>query len=457
MGDIDGLARSIASVGLLHPVVVTPDGTLIAGGRRMAACRTLGWSEIPVTEVDLDEIATGELAENVERKDFTPLEIDAIRRKLAAIETAAAKARQGARTDLGDTSAKVSHKSPERAVDRIGAFAGVSGRQVEKIARVADAAERDPERFAPVAAEMDRTGSVDAAYREVIKAEKAAALEAARAAHQAALDKAAHADVVWDEWLNCVPEDSLASVLGCEPEQIAEWLAQRQSNPSHLAPPASRQHFDIWSFHRADGDSGYFGKMPPQVVENLLWFYTKPGDIVVDPFAGGGTTIDVCKAMGRRVWASDRKPSTPTLPIHQHDIVTGWPANAPNKADLILLDPPYWRQAEGRYSDDPADLGNMTLEDFNAAWAGIVATCKAHLTETGRIAYIIGATRKGGNVDHATDMLRACWAAGFTIERRIIVPYQTACANGQQVTWARENKRLLEMYRDLVVLAAVAP
>jgi len=34
----------------------------------------------------------------------------------------------------------------------------------------------------------------------------------------------------------------------------------------------------------------------------LLWLYTEPGDIVVDPFAGGGTTIDVPKAM---VWASD--------------------------------------------------------------------------------------------------------------------------------------------------------
>ena len=38
--------------------------------------------------------------------------------------------------------------------------------------------------------------------------------------------------------------------------------------------------------------------MPPQVVENLLWVYTEPGDIVVDPFAGSGTTIDIAKAMG---------------------------------------------------------------------------------------------------------------------------------------------------------------
>jgi ParB family chromosome partitioning protein len=48
LGDIDSLARSIAEVGLLHPVVIRPDGVLIAGARRLAACRALGWSKVPV-------------------------------------------------------------------------------------------------------------------------------------------------------------------------------------------------------------------------------------------------------------------------------------------------------------------------------------------------------------------------------------------------------------------------
>jgi ParB family transcriptional regulator, chromosome partitioning protein len=93
VGDIDSLARSIAEVGLLHPIVIRPDGVLIAGERRLAACKALGWSEIPVTVVDLGEVARGELAENAERKDFLPSEIDAIRRALEPIEKAAAKER----------------------------------------------------------------------------------------------------------------------------------------------------------------------------------------------------------------------------------------------------------------------------------------------------------------------------------------------------------------------------
>ncbi len=48
-GDITTLAKSIDEIGLLHPVVVTPDGVLIAGARRLRACQMLGWTEIPAT------------------------------------------------------------------------------------------------------------------------------------------------------------------------------------------------------------------------------------------------------------------------------------------------------------------------------------------------------------------------------------------------------------------------
>lgn len=43
-------------------------------------------------------------------------------------------------------------------------------------------------------------------------------------------------------------------------------------------------------------------------MDNLLYFYTNPFDIVIDPFAGGGGTIDVCKKRLRRYWVADRKP-----------------------------------------------------------------------------------------------------------------------------------------------------
>jgi DNA modification methylase len=260
----------------------------------------------------------------------------------------------------------------------------------------------------------------------------------------------------WDLWLNCLSYREIAKELdGPDEDTVGRWVSAKTKEFGNADAPQSQQHFDLWNFTKADGDSSYFGRMPPQVVENLLWLYTDVGDVVVDPFAGGGTTINVAKEMGRRVFASDRKPSTPMLPIHEHDITTGWHPDAPKKAKLILLDPPYWQQAAGRYSDSPDDLGNMSLEAFYDAWAKVVTACADRLEPGGVLAYIISQTQteNGDVVDHATDMLRACWASGMKVKKRIIVPYQTQQATGQHVTWARENKRLLKLYRDLVVLS----
>lgn len=161
LGDVDGLAVSIREIGLLHPVVITPDGTLIAGERRLAACKQLGWPDIPTTTVDIGEIVRGEFAENAIRKDFLPSEIDAIRRAMEPAEKAAA------------TSRKLSGRlDPEKgdARDKIGAFAGVSGRTVDKIAQVVEAAEKEPEKFGHLVDEMDRSGKVTGAYRKLRQA-----------------------------------------------------------------------------------------------------------------------------------------------------------------------------------------------------------------------------------------------------------------------------------------------
>lgn len=54
-GDIEGLAKEIQQVGLLNPISVTPDFRLLAGYRRLQACKQLGWKTIPariVSEAD---------------------------------------------------------------------------------------------------------------------------------------------------------------------------------------------------------------------------------------------------------------------------------------------------------------------------------------------------------------------------------------------------------------------
>jgi N6-adenosine-specific RNA methylase IME4 len=181
MGDIASLAQNIAEIGLLHPVVIDKFDNLIAGERRIRAYQLLGWTKIPVTIVDLAEIVRGEFAENSQRKDFVPTEIDAIRVAMAPFEAAAAKERQGERTDLRETCPEVgTPKKENRARDKIAAFAGVSGRSIEKIAAIVAAAKAEPEneRLAKLVGDMDRTGKVNGPYKRLKVLRQSAAIRA---------------------------------------------------------------------------------------------------------------------------------------------------------------------------------------------------------------------------------------------------------------------------------------
>ena len=169
LGDIASLAASIEAVGLLHPIVIRPDRVLIAGERRLEAVKRLGWTEIPVTIAPLEDIVRGELAENAERKDFLPSEIDAIRRAIQPVEREAAHSRRLANLKpVDESSGKISRSDEGRVRDKIGFFAGVCGRTVEKIAAVVEAAKAEPEKFGHLVDDMDRTGRVDGPHKRLL-------------------------------------------------------------------------------------------------------------------------------------------------------------------------------------------------------------------------------------------------------------------------------------------------
>ena len=70
-------------------------------------------------------------------------------------------------------------------------------------------------------------------------------------------------------------------------------------------PPLRLQTTTLWDYpsqHYGDGlqgDPSYVGATPSYVVWNLLTRYTRENDVVVDPFCGSGTTLDVCRDLGR--------------------------------------------------------------------------------------------------------------------------------------------------------------
>ena len=56
------------------------------------------------------------------------------------------------------------------------------------------------------------------------------------------------------------------------------------------------------------GDNPVNGHKPIWLMERILRDYTKPGDLVCDPFAGSGTTGVACIKMGRRFLGWEKKP-----------------------------------------------------------------------------------------------------------------------------------------------------
>ena len=167
LGDIAVLAQSIQETGMLHPVVVTPAGELIAGRRRLEALKSLGWEDTPVNVVDLDEIVEGEFAENIIRKDFTPSEMVAIKRAIEPSIREAAKKRMLA----GKPSAQCAEGKGETR-EKVAECLGVSRRKLTEAEDVVNAAETKPKEYSDLVEKMDKTGNVHAAHKELKKRKK---------------------------------------------------------------------------------------------------------------------------------------------------------------------------------------------------------------------------------------------------------------------------------------------
>ncbi len=87
------------------------------------------------------------------------------------------------------------------------------------------------------------------------------------------------------------------------PDQI-RVQSERQKMGDKRADPRGRVPGDVFSFPRVTGNSHQRRKYHPTqlhegLVERCIESCTKEGDIVLDPFAGTGTTLRVCKSIGR--------------------------------------------------------------------------------------------------------------------------------------------------------------
>ncbi len=109
---IEELAKSIAEVGLLNPITVDREYTLIAGLHRLEAVKRLGWAEIECTVSSLEGLQAelAEIDENFVRCDLTAVEYgDLLLRRKEIYETLHPETRKGQRN--GKTSLKSENTS----------------------------------------------------------------------------------------------------------------------------------------------------------------------------------------------------------------------------------------------------------------------------------------------------------------------------------------------------------
>jgi DNA modification methylase len=125
-------------------------------------------------------------------------------------------------------------------------------------------------------------------------------------------------------------------------------------------PPLRLQPTTLWDYpsqHYGDGVQGdpkYKGATPSYIIWNLLQRYTKPKDLVIDPCAGSGTTLDVARDLDRKALGYDVHPTRKD--IFRVD-ARKLPPELAGKVDFVFIDPPYSTHLE--YGPDPRDIGKL--------------------------------------------------------------------------------------------------
>lgn len=177
--DLDTLAQSIKDVGLMNAVTVTPDGRLVAGQRRLAACRQLGWQKIAARIVDnLDDAADrlrAERDENTQREPMLPSELVSLGLALEALERPRAAARKVAgvkpapSVHVNGRSEEPRGETREIVASALGMSTSSYQRAKTIVAAATDPTLPEPERriAQEALADMDDTGLISPSFNRV--------------------------------------------------------------------------------------------------------------------------------------------------------------------------------------------------------------------------------------------------------------------------------------------------
>jgi DNA modification methylase len=206
------------------------------------------------------------------------------------------------------------------------------------------------------------------------------------------------------------------------------WLKFQKSWFVHNPPPRRRSALR----HPA--------KFPETLAQEFIEFFTKHGQVVLDPMAGTGSTLVAALRAGRNGYGIELNPHYASLarqwiaeeighlaisaPEISAQIITGdathlgellRAAQVP-PIDYVLTSPPYWDMLRARgastqkqrresgeldvfYSDDPQDLGNIdNYDDFLERLVQIYSSLQPFLRQGAYLTIVVKNIKKGGRL-----------------------------------------------------------
>ena len=211
---------------------------------------------------------------------------------------------------------------------------------------------------------------------------------------------------------------------------------KKTENSIHGAPPKTKAEEwrdsepeateDLWLIPERDksgehiGD--YHGNFVPQIANRLILRFTEPGDAVLDPFVGSGTTLIECRRLGRHGLGLELSRETCAIAKkrcsaeeNKYDITTDLKCvdSASGKAakhcadylkkvkkdhfDLLLLHPPYADIIN--FSDEDDDLSHIhDPDEFSDKFLAIFRNVIKFITDDGFIGVVIGDKYEKGEV-----------------------------------------------------------
>ena len=203
----------------------------------------------------------------------------------------------------------------------------------------------------------------------------------------------------------------------------------------------------VWSFPKrgdwATHDAKWRGNWSPYIPRNILLRYSKEGDLVLDQFAGGGTTLVEAKLLNRNIIGIDVNDEAlkrcREKARFEHEGANGIVKISKGDArelrdikdesiDLICTHPPYAdiiHYSEGK--NIPADLSNYAFNEFLEQMKDVAAESYRVLKSGKYCAILMGDIRKNGHVVPLSfETMRVFEGAGFKL-REIILKEQHNC------------------------------